>query len=260
MSPRGSQAWPSGGGRSGGSARGGPKVHKFIPCYRRVRQVPLRGRALSPRPSSRLVSPLPCRLCWRGQWLQQPLQGCLRQHDHLPEEEGGAAAAAAGEAAPGPAARAQWADQEDEDRGVGAGLLVLALGVPLGGRSAALCPPTRSSLTSSGWAAARSIPAQRTPGQLYGTMGSRTFCPQSCAAGQRHWRRCPRVVSTPSTSLLLEGGRPRAWRSSFLLILQRASCRQPGGRRLASSTVDTCALLRLPFWMVCRAAMCPMGC
>ncbi|XP_058379150.1 tRNA (guanine-N(7)-)-methyltransferase non-catalytic subunit WDR4 isoform X2 [Diceros bicornis minor] len=62
-------------------------------------------------------------LCRRGRRLQQPVQGHLRQRDHLPEEEGGEAAAAAGEEAPEESASwAQWTDQEDEVRG---GLLEL---------------------------------------------------------------------------------------------------------------------------------------
>lgn len=108
---------------------GGHRVHSLsqevLPATRsHWRQSPGASQALLAA-----LSFLPHRLCWHRQWLQQPLQGHLRQHDHLPEEEGGAAAAAAGEeAAPGPAARAQRAGQEGEGRGRASGLLVLTQG------------------------------------------------------------------------------------------------------------------------------------
>lgn len=108
---------------------GGHRVHSLsqevLPATRsHWRQSPGASQALLAA-----LSFLPHRLCWHRRWLQQPLQGHLRQHDHLPEEEGGAAAAAAGEeAAPGPAARAQRAGQEGEGRGRASGLLVLTQG------------------------------------------------------------------------------------------------------------------------------------
>ncbi|XP_059777625.1 tRNA (guanine-N(7)-)-methyltransferase non-catalytic subunit WDR4 isoform X1 [Balaenoptera ricei] len=120
------------------------------------------------------------RPCWHGRGLQQPLQGHLRQHDHLPEEEGRAAAAAAGEEATrGAAVRVRRADQEDEGGARTTELLVLArLGMPLGvarslgRRDAVLAPPARSALTQ---AKGTSFPTRawgrRGPSRLRGHLG-----------------------------------------------------------------------------------------
>ncbi|XP_057401750.1 tRNA (guanine-N(7)-)-methyltransferase non-catalytic subunit WDR4 isoform X3 [Balaenoptera acutorostrata] len=136
--------------------------------------------------------------CWHGRGLQQPLQGHLRQHDQLPEEEGRAAAAAAGEEATrGAAARVQRADQEDEGGARTTELLVLArLGMPLGGacslgrRDAVLAPPARSTLTQAkGTSFLTRAWGRRGPSRLRGHLGpwalEHSVAEQSPLAGGR---------------------------------------------------------------------------
>lgn len=159
-SPRSSQVWPPGGGHPWGHARGGatgPWRARWSLSQEGPSGPPHPPLESEPLRSCGTLAPVlvPHRLCWHGQWLQQPLQGHLRQHDHLPEEEGGTAAAAAGEeATQGATARVQRADQEDEGGARTTELLVLArLGVLLGGArhlgAAGRCarPPARSALT-----------------------------------------------------------------------------------------------------------------